>query len=59
MIYLVAQPLARNDGNFITDALVRFEVEREFGVVALHDHFGRFLDRLRAYATHDGGVVMD
>jgi len=54
--YLVPQPLAGNHGNLIADALVGLEVEREFGVVALDDDLGGLLDRLRANATHLGGV---
>lgn len=43
---LVAEPLGGNDGDLVADALVRFEVEGELGVVALDDDFGRLLDRL-------------
>lgn len=52
---LVAETLAGNNGNFITDALVRLKVEGELGVVALDDDLGGFLDRLCPYATHDCG----
>lgn len=55
--HLVAQPLARDDCNFIAYPLVRLEVEGEFGVVAFDDDLGRLLDRLCANATHVGGVV--
>ena len=43
---LVAESLGGDDGNLIADALVRFEVEGQFGVIALDDDLGRFLDRL-------------
>lgn len=56
-VYLVPQPLARNDGDLIADALVGLEVEGEFGVVALDDDLSGLLDRLGAYTTHDCGVV--
>ena len=56
--YLVPQPLAGDDGDFIAYPLVGLEIEGEFGVVALDDDFGGFLDRLRANATHFGGVVV-
>ncbi len=46
MRYLVAKALRGNDGNLIADALVGFEVEGEFWVVALDDDLGGFLDRL-------------
>ena len=55
--YLVPQPLARNDRDFIAYPLVGLEVEGELRVVALDDDFGGLLDGLRAYATHLGGVV--
>lgn len=43
---LVAEALGGDDGDLVADPLVRFEVERQFGVVALDDDFGRLLDRL-------------
>jgi hypothetical protein len=44
--YLVAKTLRGNYSDFITDALVGFEVEGEFGVVAFDDDLGRLLDGL-------------
>ena len=54
-MYLVAQPLRRNDGDLIADALVGLKIERELWVVALDDDLGRLLDGLGANATHLGG----
>ena len=48
---LVAKTLGGNDGDFIADTLVGFEVEGEFWVVPLDDDLGRLLDGLRANAT--------
>lgn len=48
---LVTKTLRGNDGYFVADALVGFEVEGELGVVALNDDFGRLLDSLCANAT--------
>jgi hypothetical protein len=45
--YLIAESFTSNDGNLIANAFVGLEIEGEFGVIALDDHFGRFLDRLR------------
>ncbi len=39
-VYLIAKTLGGDDGDFIADSLVGFEVEGEFGVVALDDYFG-------------------
>ena len=44
--YLVSQSLAGNDGDFIAESLVGFEVESELWVVALDDDFGGLLDGL-------------
>lgn len=54
--HLVAQTLAGNDGDLITDALVGLEVESELGVVTLDDDLGGLLHGLGADATHVGGV---
>jgi hypothetical protein len=45
-IYLVAETLRGNNGDFIANALVGLEVEGELGVVALNDDFGGLLDGL-------------
>ena len=45
-IYLVAKTLGGNDGDFIGDSFVGFEVEGEAGVVALNENFGALLDGL-------------
>jgi hypothetical protein len=45
-IYLVAETLGGDDGDFIADTLVGFEVEGELWVVALDDYFGGFFDGL-------------
>jgi hypothetical protein len=44
--YLVAETLGGDDGDFIADTLVGFEVEGELWVVALDDYFGGFFDGL-------------
>jgi hypothetical protein len=44
--YLVAEALGRDDGDFITDALVGLEVEGELRVVSLNDDLGGLLDGL-------------
>lgn len=54
--HLVPQPLGRNNGDLIADALVGLEVEGELRVVALDDDLGRLLDRLRPDATHVCGI---
>lgn len=58
---LVAEPLGGDDGDLVADALVRFEVEGQFGVVALDDDFGRLLDCLLRVCVSDGCacVVVD
>ena len=43
---LVTKTLGCNDGNFIADTLVGFEVQGQFGVVAFDDDFGGLLDGL-------------
>lgn len=43
---LIAKTLGGNDCDLITDTLVGLEVEGKFGVVALDDDLGGFLDRL-------------
>ena len=43
---LVAKTLRGNDGDFIADALVGFEIEGEFWVVAFDDDLRRFLHGL-------------
>lgn len=43
---LVAKPLAGDDGDLIAYTLVGLEVERQFGIVALDDDLGGFLDGL-------------
>lgn len=48
---LVTKTLRRNDGDFIAYALVGFEVEGEFGIIAFNDDLGRFLNCLCADAT--------
>ena len=53
--HLIAKTLRGNDGDFIANALVGFEVEGEFGVVSLDNDLGRFLDCFRPDATHCGG----
>lgn len=45
-MYLVPQPFAGNDGDFVTYALVGLEVEGELWVVALNDDLGGLLDGL-------------
>ena len=45
-VYLVAETLGGDDGDFIADAFVGLEVEGELGVVAFDDYFGRLLDGL-------------
>lgn len=54
-MYLVPQPLARDDSNLIADTLVNLEVEREFWVVSLDDDLSGLLDGFRTNATHDCG----
>src|SRR5450432_2632221 len=44
--YLVAETFGGDDGDFIADTLVGFEVKGELWVVALDDYFGRFFDGL-------------
>ena len=44
--HLVAKTLRSNDGDFIADTLVGFEVKGELGVIAFNDHFCRLLDSL-------------
>ena len=51
--YLVPQPFARDNSNFIADTLVNLEVEREFWVVSLDDDLSGLLDGFRTNATHD------
>ena len=46
VIYLVPQPLTRNDCDLITYSLVGLEVECEFWIVALNDDLGRLLHSL-------------
>ena len=46
MIYFVAEPLRSDDGDFIADSLVGFEIEGEFGIVAFDQDFGGFLHGL-------------
>jgi hypothetical protein len=55
--HLVPQPLRRNDGDLIADALVGLEVQSELGVVALDDDLGRLLDCLRPDTTHVCGIL--
>lgn len=55
-VYLVAQALGSNDGDFIADTLVSLEVEGQAWVVALNEHLCRLLDSLGTDATHFGGV---
>lgn len=44
---LVTKPLRGYDGNFVTNTLVRLEVEGEFRVIALDNDLCGFLDGLR------------
>lgn len=44
--YLVAKTLRCDNGNFITDALVGFEIEGQLGIIALNDDLCGFFDRL-------------
>lgn len=46
LFYLVAEAFGGDDGDFVADSLVGFEVEGELGVVALDDDFGGFLHGL-------------
>ena len=55
-MYLVAQALAGNDGDFIADTLVGLEVEGELGVVPLDDDLGGLLNGLCPDATHCAGL---
>lgn len=54
-MYLIPQPLARDDSNLIADTLVNLEVERELWVVSLDDDFSGLLDGFCTNATHDYG----
>ena len=51
MIYLVAETLGGDDGDFIADTFVGLEVEGELRVVAFDDYFGRLLDGLKEYGV--------
>lgn len=53
--HLVAQALAGNHSDLITDALVGLEVKGELWVVTLNDDLGGLLHGLGADATHFGG----
>lgn len=55
---LVAQFLARDDGDLVADALVRVEVQRQLGVVALDDDARRLLYRLCTHATLQPGWLL-
>lgn len=50
---LVAHTLGRDDGHFVTDALVRVEVHREARVVLLDDGSRRLLYGLRTDPLHN------
>jgi hypothetical protein len=54
-VYLIPQPLARDDSNLIADTLVNLEVERELWVVSLDDDFSGLLNGFRTNTTHDCG----
>ena len=54
-VYLIPQPLARDNSNLIADTLVNLEVERELWVVSLDDDFSGLLDGFCTNATHDYG----
>ena len=54
-MYLIPQPLARDNSNLIAYTLVNLEVERELWVVSLDDDFSGLLDGFRTNTTHDCG----
>jgi hypothetical protein len=56
LLYLIAKSLRGDDCDLITDALVRLEIEGEFGIVALDDDLCRLFHGLRPNATHLGGL---
>ena len=47
--YLVAETFGSDDGNFIADTFVGFEVEGEFRVVTFDDDFSRLFNGLKAF----------
>jgi hypothetical protein len=44
--YLITKSFRSNDSDFVADALIGLEIEGEFRVIPLDDHFRGFLDSL-------------